>query len=308
MNELEPADGPADLLDDVAELIAWLEAHPDAAVGEHVRVLLEHTDTIHRLALTHLVDGIRSMAGDAFLNRLTSDPAIRLLLMSYDLIAVDRRIRAEEALDAVRGHLHAHGIDIELDDVVGGVVWIRLHGLDRSGASREAVKRDIEAALREGLVGFQQLEMDGKGAPSSGLVMLEGMRRARRPVLFEAGRSSEIAPGSLRAVEIEGVPILLGNVDGVIHAVHNRCGESPLPLQYGSLDGGVLVCSWHGCRYDLRTGRRTDDGPERLTVYPVSVADDVLRIALSVQTGDDPSGERAAESDVDQASSLRRTP
>ena len=68
------------------------------------------------------------MAGDAFINRLAADPAIRLLLMSYDLLAVDRRLLAEEALDTVRGHLHDHGIDVELSEVVGGAVYVKLHG------------------------------------------------------------------------------------------------------------------------------------------------------------------------------------
>ncbi|HTG12574.1 MAG TPA: NifU family protein, partial [Candidatus Eisenbacteria bacterium] len=93
-----------------------------------VTALLQGIDAVHRTALTHLVDAIRGMAGDAFVNRLAGDPAIRLLLMSYELLAVDRRLVAEEALDAVRGHLHDHGIDVELVDVVGGAVYVRLHG------------------------------------------------------------------------------------------------------------------------------------------------------------------------------------
>jgi hypothetical protein len=107
-------------------------------------------DAVHRTALTHLVNAIRGMAGDAFVNRLAADPAIRLLLMSYELLAVDRRLLAEEALDAVRGHLHDHGIDVELAEVVGGAVYVRLHGLEHSGVAVEAVRRDVEEALRAG--------------------------------------------------------------------------------------------------------------------------------------------------------------
>ena len=117
--ESTPLDTTADSTDLLAEaeqLIATLAAHPDPAVGAAASALLERIDAVHRTALAHLMGAIQSMAGDAFVNRLTGDPAIRLLLMSYDLLAVDRRTLAEEALDAVRGHLHTHGIDVELVD------------------------------------------------------------------------------------------------------------------------------------------------------------------------------------------------
>jgi nitrite reductase/ring-hydroxylating ferredoxin subunit len=272
-----------DLLDAINERLAWLEAHPDAEVGEHVRGMLEHIDTVHRVALTHLVEGIRSMAGDAFLNRLTADPAIRLLLMAYDLIAIDRRIIAEEALDAVRGHLHSRGIDIELDDVVGGTTYVRLHGIENSGIPVDRVRHDLEAALREGLVGFQQLELHGRSAAGSGLVKLGGLRRANRPVHFDVALLDEVAPGTMKAVEREEVPILLVNVEGDIFAVRNRCGESPLPLEYGTLTGAELRCPWHNCLYDVRSGRRLDGEPDRLAVYPVSIEDGTIRVALSVE-------------------------
>jgi hypothetical protein len=123
------AEDSADLLAEAETLINVLSAHPDPAVGQASTRLLECIDAVHRTALTHLMGAIQSMAGDAFVNRLTGDPAIRLLLMSYDLLAVDRRTLTEEALDAVRGHLHAHGVNIELVEVLGGVITIRLHGV-----------------------------------------------------------------------------------------------------------------------------------------------------------------------------------
>ena len=137
-----------DLLEEVQRLIDTLESHPDPAVRAAITALLQGVDAVHRTALTHLVNAIRGMAGDAFVNRLAGDPAIRLLLMSYELLAVDRRVLAEEALDAVRGHLHDHGIDVELVDVVGGAVYVRLHGLRDSGPGLEAVRHDVEEALR----------------------------------------------------------------------------------------------------------------------------------------------------------------
>jgi nitrite reductase/ring-hydroxylating ferredoxin subunit len=46
----------------------------------------------------------------------------------------------------------------------------------------------------------------------------------------------------------------------------------------------VLVCPWHNCAYDARTGHRVDDRPDEpgLTVVPVAISDGVLKIAVNV--------------------------
>jgi nitrite reductase/ring-hydroxylating ferredoxin subunit len=272
-----------DILEEVQQLIAELQSHPDAAVGARLTDLLQGIDTIHRTALTHLVTAIQAMAGEAFINRLTADPAIRLLLMSYDLIAVDRRLHAEEALDTVRGHLHDHGVDVELAEVVGGAVYVKLHGLERGGVAAAAVRHDLEEALKLGLVGFQELVVGNRAtARPPELLQVGGLRRAQRPVYRRVGPASEVASGTVRAVNLEGLAVLVANVAGDFYAVANQCGDSPLPLQFSTLEGAELRCSWHGCRYDVRTGQRVD-GPERLAVFPVAVENGDIRVAVGVE-------------------------
>jgi len=270
-----------DILEEVQRLIDALEAHPDPAVRADVTALLQGIDAVHRTALTHLVNAIRGMAGDAFVNRLAGDPAIRLLLMSYGLLAVDRRLLAEESLDAVRGHLHDHGIDVELVDVVGGAVYVRLHGLREGGSDVEAVRHDVEDALRAGLVGFQELVLGERTATGPALLQV-GLRRAQRPMYRRVCAAADVAPGQMKAVDVEGQPILVANVGGQFHAVTNRCGDTPLPLQFGMLEGAELRCSWHGCRYDIRTGKRSDGGAEHLAVLPIAIEDGEIRVAVGV--------------------------
>jgi nitrite reductase/ring-hydroxylating ferredoxin subunit len=274
-----------DLLEEVQRLIAALEAHPDREVAAQVTALLQGIDTIHRTALTRLMGAIQALAGEAFVNRLVADPAIRLLLTSYDLLAVDRRLLAEEALDAVRGHLHAHGVDVELLDVVGGVVHVRLHGLAASALPEAAIRHDLEQAVGAGLVGFQELVIGDRpsAAPTPALLQIGGVRSPRRPVYRRACATTEVAAGQMKAVDIDGHGVLVTNVGGHFHAVANRCGDTPLPLQFGILEGAELRCSWHRCRYDVRTGHRLDGGPERLAVLPVAVGDGEVRVAVDVE-------------------------
>lgn len=261
-----------DVLDEVERLIDKLEGHADPVVREDVNALLQGIDAVHRTALEKFVAAIQSMAGEPFLRRMYGDPAIRLLLMSYDLVPIDRRLQAEEALDAVRGHLHAHGIDIEISDVVGGVVYARLHG----AKDPEAARRDVTAALKEHFIGFQELVLRDREGGAKALVSL------RRPIYKRALGVGELTPGAFKAVDLDDLPLLLANVAGDVYAVTNRCGSSPLPLQFGALSGAELRCSFHGCVYDVRSGKRLDMPGEGLRVFPVRIEDGAVLVALGV--------------------------
>ena len=66
-------------------------------------------------------------------------------------------------------------------------------------------------------------------------------------------------------------------------------------MHLGRLEGTTLVCPWHGCRYDARTGRRQDAGAgaqhagvetqqaASLRVFPVAVQDGEIKVALGVE-------------------------
>lgn len=294
MSARPEAPAAADVLADADRLIAWLTAHQDPAVRAAVSTLLEHIDLVHRTALERLMASIRAMAGDAFVNRIVSDPAVRLLFMSYDLLAIDRRLQTEEALDLVRSHLHAHGVGVELVDVMGGVVTvaIRTTGIAaQAGTSPDAIVADITRALETGLIGFQELVIDeGKRreAAASTFFPASALRKARRPV-YETACDDDLEPGSTRSVQVNGVSVLIVSAGGEFHAIENACAGTPLPLEFSKVDGNTLRCSWHGCLYDVVTGRRLDAGQRdagRLAVYPARRNGGVIE----VNVGAEPSG------------------
>jgi 3-phenylpropionate/trans-cinnamate dioxygenase ferredoxin subunit len=61
-------------------------------------------------------------------------------------------------------------------------------------------------------------------------------------------------PGRTLSVEVDGVSILLCNVDGELHAVENQCSHARVPLDEAPLEGCELECPFHGARYDVRDG------------------------------------------------------
>jgi 3-phenylpropionate/trans-cinnamate dioxygenase ferredoxin subunit len=141
----------------------------------------------------------------------------------------------------------------------------------------------VEEALRTGLIGFQELVVGNRAPAGPPLLQVGGLRSAQRPVYRRACAAAEVEPGAMIAVNVDGRGILIANVDGEILAVINQCGDTPLPLQFGTLAGGELRCSWHGCRYDVRTGKRLDGGAEHLVVLPVVVEGDEIRVVVGVE-------------------------
>ena len=246
------------ILEEVQRLIDALESHPDRAVGARLTALLQGIDAVHRTALTHLVSAIQAMAGEAFLNRLAG------------------RSRDSPAPDVVRSHRRGspptHGGGPRHGARPPPRPWHRRRARRKSWAvpstssftgSREAVSHSRPSAMICG--------RGPEGRP--GWLPGAGCRRPRdrtargaacRSAVSDAPSAPSIGgflDGSTSRATAEGrgcrgAAVLIANVGGDFYAVANRCGDTPLPLHFSTLEGAELRCCWHGCRYDVRTGQR----------------------------------------------------
>lgn len=104
---------------------------------------------------------------------------------------------------------------------------------------------------------------------------------ARRPVFAHAARLDEVPPGTMKGVEVDGIPVLLANVAGEVFAVRNACPGGIVPLSLGSFAPPIVVCPWHNEAFDVRTGKRADglDGPS-LDVLPIALQDGAIALAV----------------------------
>jgi 3-phenylpropionate/trans-cinnamate dioxygenase ferredoxin subunit len=85
----------------------------------------------------------------------------------------------------------------------------------------------------------------------------------------------DVAPGTMRMVQVDGTDILLINLDGTVHAVQGICSHEYFELDKGFLTGDSLTCALHLSRFDLETGEALDPPAELpLARYPVSVGSD----------------------------------
>jgi toluene monooxygenase system ferredoxin subunit len=77
--------------------------------------------------------------------------------------------------------------------------------------------------------------------------------------------------GEMLALESEGQPVLLVNVDGAICAYADTCPHLRTRLSQGSLQGNVLSCSTHGWEFDASSGRGINPKAACLESFPVKV-------------------------------------
>ena len=66
---------------------------------------------------------------------------------------------------------------------------------------------------------------------------------------------SDIPPGSMKTLEVEGEDILVANVEGRFRAIGAICTHREWDLSEGQLEGHSVTCAGHGSVFDLRTGQ-----------------------------------------------------
>ncbi len=272
---------------DFDKAIAELETLVDTLErdgDERALMLLQLIDAVHRPGLELIV------AGDH------DHPVAQALLSMYDLVPLDERIEVEEALDEVRPYIESHGGGLELLDVEDGVVHVRMSGACNGCAgSAITLRRGVEEILRERYENFKEVvshepeggEQNGSangddGGSGATLLQIEDLRK---PVFQQVAQLADLSPGELTAVDVDGKSILIVNVDGEAYAFWNVCPtDDRSPLDGGRLSGSALVCPWHNCAYDARSGKRADDQPQErgLAVVPVAVRDGAIEIAVNV--------------------------
>lgn len=299
--------------DDLAGLGEWLDAliqdfaaHPDERVRERVFALLDGVDALHRAALERLVGLLQAPGAEAVWARAQADRVIRTVLLLYDLVPQDERAQVADALAAVAPYIESHGGRLELLDVRTGIVTVRLGGSCQDCAgSTVTLKRVVEGALREGVPGFRELRVEESPRPARGPTIAsrpqDGVRPSRgkralpviaaggapapaprAPRWHDVGSRDELPPGALRGVAVAGEAVLLCDLGGEIYAYRDACPDTPLALSVGRLDGDAIVCPWHGCRFDARTGQRLVHRGTGLRSFPVALAGATVRVAVNV--------------------------
>jgi nitrite reductase/ring-hydroxylating ferredoxin subunit len=97
-----------------------------------------------------------------------------------------------------------------------------------------------------------------------------------------AGKISDIPPGKMIKVSIDGKDVLIANIDGKYCATDDTCTHSGSSLSEGKLDGCIITCGWHGAQFDCKTGKLAKFPAKirDLTSYNVAVESDNVFVEM----------------------------
>lgn len=93
--------------------------------------------------------------------------------------------------------------------------------------------------------------------------------------------TSDVPPGSKKAIALSGKQILVCNANGRLFAVSSICSHANESLECGRMGNGWIACPVHGARFDLATGAaKNPPAKQPIAVYAVRVVDDWIEVAV----------------------------
>ena len=97
---------------------------------------------------------------------------------------------------------------------------------------------------------------------------------------IRVAKAYDIPAGEQATVDAEGTPIAIFNIDGVYHAISDICIHLGASLGEGWLDDHLIICPWHGWRFDVRTGASDFSDQVCIKHYEVTVKETELYVHL----------------------------
>jgi nitrite reductase/ring-hydroxylating ferredoxin subunit len=79
------------------------------------------------------------------------------------------------------------------------------------------------------------------------------------------GKVSDISPGEMKKISVDGKEILVVNINGDFYAIDDTCTHSGASLSEGQLQDSIVTCGWHGAQFDCKSGK--------LAKFPAKVND-----------------------------------
>jgi Fe-S cluster biogenesis protein NfuA/nitrite reductase/ring-hydroxylating ferredoxin subunit len=271
--EVPPSEGH-ELLERVERLTAAIDAAADPFLRGTVDELVSAIMGMYGEGLTRIFGELAEQGEEELLLRLADDGVIGSLLLIHDLYPVPLEARVEEALASVRPYMESHGGDVHLLKLEEGVAHLELvghcHGCPASAATLELA---IKEALEEAAPDLLGLEVEGVAEPKPIRKPLE----MAAPIAAPAGapgwlpfeQAGSVEPGAFRALALEGVDLVVANVEGTVLAYRDRCAACEASLRDATLAGPLLMCRGCGSAFDLTRAGRAAAGEEQLDPVPL---------------------------------------
>ncbi len=275
-------DDLAKRVDDAVAAVAELEP----AARKQAEELQAAIEAVHRAGLVTIVRRLREHdAAREVLFELVDDPAVHLLLTLHGIIRPDPVTNANQVLEQIRPQLHSHGGDVSLVRVEGGTAFVRLEGACNGCSMSSVTLRNlVEDALVQGVPAITAVEVV-KGDPTPTLISVESLLAGRSPAAegwAKVGSAEGLPVDDLSVVTLDGVSVLIVNIENRLSAYRNECAHEALPLDEAVLDvsNGTLTCPWHGFCFDASSGECLSAPGAQLEQLPLRIDDGSVWVRL----------------------------
>ena len=93
---------------------------------------------------------------------------------------------------------------------------------------------------------------------------------------------TELNPGEMKRVNLDGKRLLLANAEGQYYCVDEMCSHEDYSLYFGCIQGKRIKCSLHGSYFDLASGQPLNEPADcPLRTYAVSVVDGQVWVEIA---------------------------
>jgi Fe-S cluster biogenesis protein NfuA/nitrite reductase/ring-hydroxylating ferredoxin subunit len=255
-----------------------------------VQALLE----LYGAGLERIVEEVAARDDGQLAEALAADELVAHLLLLHGLHPVALEDRVRQGLDEVRPYLESHGGNVELLDIEGAAVRLRLQG-SCSGcpSSTMTLKLAIENAIHKAAPEIEDVIADEPGpAAGEALLQIEVMGSAAPPPVSDGPQGSWIMAGGLPDLaegvgatrRVGGQEVLFLRLQGRVYSYRPWCPACQSPMEGAALEGTALACPGCGDRYDaVRAGRGLDQPQRHLEPVPLLEGDDgLIKVALAM--------------------------
>jgi nitrite reductase/ring-hydroxylating ferredoxin subunit len=98
---------------------------------------------------------------------------------------------------------------------------------------------------------------------------------------LKVAKTSDIALGEAKAVDVGARRVAIFNIEGTYHAIDDTCTHRGGPLSDGIVEGTEVTCPWHDAVFDVTTGSVLGaPAPRDVARYPVRIDGDDIEVEL----------------------------
>lgn len=265
----------------VQELTGRLEDLEDAACRDLAEELTSAVVQMYGAGLERIVE----MADETTRAAMAGDDLVAGLLMIHDLFPVPIEERVVQALDTVRPYMESHGGNVELLGIEDGVAKLRLEGSCKSCRASSstlelAVRQALEAAAPD-LLGMDVEGIIEEAEPEVTGIPLPVLEMNGPPSWHDVKGIGSLLPEAVIGTDVDGVSLVIANVDGTLLAYRDTCASCGSALHDGPLVSGALCCPGCGRSFFLpQAGRSMDDEHLQLQPIPLLREQEAVKVAL----------------------------